>query len=161
MKLSPIKSADDTKTEIGLLPMLNICFLLVLMIMLLLHSLPREGDFAIKAASAAVRSSTDFGQLPTIKIRLRADAQGTLAGISMNQRTIKNLDELAAEIRAIVHDAGGSPEVEFDCDYNLSYDATMRAITAVSGYVADDGRTLVKLVDRIKFAPRRKAGGEK
>ena len=47
-------------------------------------------------------------------------------------------------------------EVELDCDYDLRYEHVISAITAVSGFV-DDGGNVVKLVEKIKFAPPRTA----
>ena len=47
-------------------------------------------------------------------------------------------------------------EVEYDCDYRLRYEYVIDAITAVSGYVAENGRTIEKLIRRIKFAPPKK-----
>jgi biopolymer transport protein ExbD len=99
-------------------------------------------------------------QLPTIKIRLRAGADGSLADIRLNRRPLANLDELRSALRAILlgdddlpAPAGSGPQIELDCDYNLRYAETLRAIAAVCGDRTDDGRT--RLVDRLKFAPRR------
>ena len=55
-------------------------------------------------------------------------------------------------------DAGGpsaSPEVELDCDFDLEFKNVIAAITAISGYVSDDGHSIVTLVEKIKFAPPR------
>ena len=135
-------------------PMVSVAFLLIVFFLLSLRLCPPEGDLAMKA-SVASRPAADSRQLPTVKVRLKADAKGGLASISMNERPLKDLDELRSEIRAIVLAAGGSPDVELDCDYQLGYEHTIKAITSVSGHLAEDGKTPVKLVDRVKFAPRR------
>lgn len=135
-------------------PMVSLAFLLVVFFLLSARLCPPEGDLAMKAGGAS-HPTADFRQLPTVKIRLKADAKGGLASIAMNERPLKSFDELRAEIRAIVRAAGGSPEVELDCDYQLDYEHTMKAVTSVSGYLAEDGKTPVKLVERVKFAPRR------
>ena len=49
-----------------------------------------------------------------------------------------------------------STEIELDCDYNLRFEYTINAITAVSGEVRNG--EIVKLIEKIKFAPPR-AGG--
>ena len=49
-------------------------------------------------------------------------------------------------------------EVELDADYQLKYEYVVNAITSVSGYV--EGNKIVKLVEKIKFAPPREATGE-
>ena len=49
-------------------------------------------------------------------------------------------------------------EVELKCDPNLHYVHVIDAIEAVSGKVKPDGE-IVRLFEKVKFAPRRKAGG--
>ena len=48
--------------------------------------------------------------------------------------------------------------MELDCDYELHYEHVIAAVTAVSGYV-DPNDTVVKLVEKIKFAPPRPKRG--
>lgn len=139
---------------VPMMPMVSVAFLLIGFFLLSLRLCPPEGDLAVKATVAS-RPAADSRQLPTIKIRLQADAKGGLASITMNERPLKDMDELRSEVRAVVGAAGGSPDVELDCDYQLGYEHTMKAITSVSGYPAEDGKTPVKLIDRVKFAPRR------
>ena len=53
-------------------------------------------------------------------------------------------------------------EVEFDCDYHLRYENVIEAITAVSGYVVQEGPDrgqVVKVIEKIKFAPPRRGPG--
>ena len=70
------------------------------------------------------------------------------------------MDSLRNEIIAIIGDDRGpgsiqeTAEVELDCDYGLNYEHVIEAITAVSGYI-DDNDNVVKLVEKIKFAPPR------
>ncbi len=65
------------------------------------------------------------------------------------------------QIRDIVGDDRGpgsvaaSTEVELDCDYKLRFESIIDAITAVSGYVASAGRSIVKLIEKVKFSPPR------
>jgi hypothetical protein len=42
-----------------------------------------------------------------------------------------------------------------DCDGHLRYEHAQQIIAAISACHAADGRTMVPLVDRIKFSPRR------
>jgi hypothetical protein len=46
------------------------------------------------------------------------------------------------------------PEVEIDLDYDLHYKYVVSAITSVTGYKSGDN--VVRLIQRIKFAPVRK-----
>ena len=145
----------EQSVAIPMAPLLSVAFLLIVFFLLSLRLCPPEGDLA-KEAAASSRPVVDARQLPIVKVRLKADERGGLASISMDRRPLKDLEELRTEIREMALAAGGSPEIELDCDYQLGYEHTMRAITSVSGYSAEDGRTPVKLVDRVKFAPRRK-----
>ena len=43
-------------------------------------------------------------------------------------------------------------EIELDCDYHLRYEHVVNAVTAVSGHATESGE-IVKLIERIKFAP--------
>ncbi len=99
----------------------------------------------------------DFHQLPAIQIRLRADAAGRLASIALNGRPVKDVADLRAQIRAFLGPAAADAtvEAELDCDGHLRYEHTQQIITAISACPAADGRTMVPLVDRVKFAPRR------
>ena len=100
----------------------------------------------------------DFHQLPAIHIRLRADAVGQLASIAFNGRPVKDAADLVAQIRAFIGPAAADAtvEAELDCDGHLRYEDTQRTITAISACPAADGRSMVPLVDRVKFSPRKK-----
>jgi hypothetical protein len=50
-------------------------------------------------------------------------------------------------------------EVELDCDYDLHYEHVIQAVTAVSGYLDNNGN-VVKLVEKIKFAPPQTTGAQ-
>jgi hypothetical protein len=95
--------------------------------------------------------------IPPIKVRLKAGAAGELASIGMNQKSLSNFQQLHEEILSLVGSdspaAGEGAEVELDCDYDLRYEHVIEAITAVSGYRDDATGEVVKLVEKIKFAP--------
>ena len=111
-------------------------------------------------ASAAANDAgpADFHQLPAVQIRLRADAAGRLASIAFNGRPVKDAADLRAQIRAFLGPAAADAtvEAELDCDGHLRYEHTQQIITAISACPAADGRTMVPLVDRVKFSPRQK-----
>jgi hypothetical protein len=100
----------------------------------------------------------DFRQLPAVRIGLRADAAGHLAAISFNGRPVRDAADLQSEIRAFLGPAtDATVEAELDCDSKLRYEEMQRTIAAISGYPSADGRTMVPLVDRVKFLARRNA----
>jgi hypothetical protein len=40
--------------------------------------------------------------------------------------------------------------------YNLKFEYIVDALTAISGFVADDHQTIVRMIEKIRFAPPRK-----
>jgi hypothetical protein len=107
------------------------------------------------SAVAGEPGPADFHQLPAIRIRLRADAAGRLASIACNGRPVRDVEDLRAQIRAFAG-PDATVEAELDCDGRLRYEHTQQIISAISACPAADGRTMVPLVDRVKFSPRQK-----
>ena len=115
---------------------------------------PGDGEFAAVALPANGRA--DFHQLPAVRVALRADAAGRLAVILFNGHPLRDAAELRAQIEAFRGPAADATvEAELDCDGNLRYEDTQRTIAAISNCLAADGRTLVPLVDRVKFVSAR------
>ena len=112
------------------------------------------GDASILASDAG---AVDFHQLPAVEIRLRADALGRLASIALNGQSVKDVTDLRTQIQAFRGPAADAVvEAELDCDGTLRYEDTQRIVTAISALPAADDRTMVLLVDRVKFLPRKK-----
>ncbi len=150
------------KVELMMTPMIDIVFQLLVFFIMTFKIVQPEGDFNIKMPIAAPSEGLpDDQQLPPIKVRLAATGDGNLANIRLGQRPLGSFNDLRAQVREIVGDDRGpgsiaeSTEVELDCDFNLHFEYVIDAITAVSGYVADDGQNIVKMVEKIKFAPPR------
>lgn len=121
-----------------------------------------EGDFNIKMPLAAPREGLpDPDRLPPMKLRLMADNTGRLASIRLNERLFDNWAAVRNQIVTILgNDRGPSSrqettELEISCDYNLRYEHVINAITAVSGYVDENG-WLVMLIEKIRFSPPKK-----
>ncbi len=152
----------DDKVEIMMTPMIDIVFQLLIFFIMTFKIVAPEGDFNIKMPLAAPSEGLpDDNQLPPMKVRLRATDSGRLASIQLGQRTLPDFKSLQMQVRDIVGDDRGpgsvaaSTEVELDCDYKLQFESVIDAITAVSGYVASDGQSIIKLIEKIKFsAPR-------
>jgi biopolymer transport protein ExbD len=157
------KSGEAEKLEMNMTPMIDVCFQLIIFFMLSLRLYSPEGDFSIKMPIAAPQQGLpDETQVPPIKIRLQADKHGNLASMQMGQRTLKSFQSLREEIRDVASlDRGPAAtttnaEVELDCDYNLKFEYVVSALTAISGYVADDKQTIMRMIEKIKFAPPRR-----
>ena len=119
-------------------------------------AIPAAPPAAAHSASVADKSP----RRPVIEVRLRADAQGAPAWITVNRRVAKDMADLRLRIRALANKAGASgpsaAEVQFDCDYNLRYEYTLAALAAVSPGPDDDPAASAGLIERVSFAPRRK-----
>lgn len=166
MKVRNVKKQSD-KIELQMTPMIDIVFQLLVFFIMTFKIVAAEGDFNIKMPIGAPREGLpDPNQLPPMKLRLRADSNGELVQMQLNQKGFKREDwgALRGYIIGVLGDDRGpmsiqdSAEVELDCDYNLHYEHVIDAITAVSGY-RDDNDKIVKLVEKIKFSPPKKEPG--
>ena len=162
---------EAEKIQLQMTPMIDIVFQLLVFFIMTFKIVAIEGDFNIKMPLAAPRKGRpDENQLPPIKVRMRAGSGGRLSSLLLNDRSLPGdtidlkFDRLHMEIHQIVGDERGpgsvaeTAEVELDCDYELNYEHVIQAITAVSGYITDND-IIVKLVEKIKFAPPRKPSG--
>jgi biopolymer transport protein ExbD len=150
-----------TKQELEMTSMIDIVFLLLIFFVMTFKIVEMEGDFSVRMPLASNSSgAVDDTELP-LKLRLKADENGRLTSIAMNEVQLgTDFDALRSTVVGLVGgtqpEAGaeGGPEVEIDTDYNLRYEYVINAITAVSGYKV--GNETVKLIEKIKFAkPRR------
>ncbi|HVX63122.1 MAG TPA: biopolymer transporter ExbD [Pirellulales bacterium] len=163
MKIRKSAAAGSDKVEMQMTSMIDVVFQLLTFFVMSFKIATQEGDFNIKMPLAAASASASVDPMPPIKVRLLADAQGALAGIQMGERGLGSFSALNTEIMRLVGPGGGpgpseeeSPyEVEIDADYNLRYENVIAAITAVSGYVDQEGH-VVKLIEKLKFAPPKK-----
>ncbi len=72
---------EPEKLKMNMMPMIDVCFQLIIFFMLSLRLYSPEGDFRIKMPLAAPQQGLpDETQTPPVKIRLTADSQGNLAG---------------------------------------------------------------------------------
>jgi len=155
------QGGSTEKVEMQMTPMIDIVFQLLTFFLMSFKIATVEGDFNIKMPVAAPSAGAVDDTLPPIKVKLSAGGGGTLAGITMNGRPLDGFDRLHSEIISVVgggtgpSSAADKVEVELDCDYNLSYQFVVQAITAVSGRMDEHGN-VVKLVQKIKFAPPKK-----
>ena len=149
------------RISIDMTPMIDVVFQLISFFMFSLKVVAPEGDFDIRMPIAAAAAAVpDDQQVPPVRVKLAAGPDGALESIAMNGTPVADFDELRRRIIGLVgNDTGPNSlaektEVEFDCDYGLTYVNVVRAITAVSGRV-EDGR-VVELIRKIKFTPPKK-----
>ena len=159
MKIRGDRGAE--KNELNMTSMIDIVFLLLVFFVMTFKIVELEGDFSVRMPLAGQSSATmDNTDLP-LKLRMRADAQGRLSAMSLNDLTLgQDMDALRGKVVSMIgpstpdQASEDGPEIEIDADYNLRYEHVINAITAVSGY--KDGDEVVKLIEKITFAkPRR------
>ena len=168
MKFRHSTSGVTDKVELQITPMIDIVFQLLSFFIMSFRLAAQEGDFSIKMPLAApAPGPPSIIALPPVKIRLVSNPQGGLAGVFLNDRSLGSRDPmrvLRSEIVQIIGDDRGpgsiqeAAEVELDCDYRLHYEHVIQAVTAVSGFLTTSG-AVVKLVEKIKFAPPRGSPG--
>jgi biopolymer transport protein ExbD len=161
MRIRHPGSGLEEKIELQMTPMIDIVFQLLIFFILTFKIVTLEGDFNIKMPLAADETAVpDLTPTPPIRVRLTAGPAGGV-GIQMGQRSLPSFTALRSEILAIVGGQVGpdreasDAEVELDVDYDLRYEYVIEAIDAISGYVDPEARRVVRLIDKIKFAPRR------
>ena len=160
------------RVEMVMTPMIDVCFQIIIFFIANMRIIMPEGDFNVTMPAAvprAGRATAPAGggaaagqtelpaELPAIRIHLLADKSGDLAGIQIGERSIGTFKELRSQIRGLCAadhgpaDVAASPEVEIDFDYNLKYQFVMDAVSYVSGYPAEDKRTVVRMIEKIRF----------
>jgi len=165
MRVRNVGGMENDKVEVPMTPMIDIVFQLLVFFIMTFKIVSQEGDFNIKMpVNAPSEGLPPEDQLPPMKVRLLASSNGNLAQIKLNDQNFNvDFNRLHDYIISLIGDDRGpgsvqeTAEVELDCDYNLKYEYVIKAITAVSGYIGADGN-IVKLVEKIKFAPPRKPG---
>ncbi|WP_182868887.1 ExbD/TolR family protein [Rhodopirellula sp. JC639] len=152
---------EHEKNELNMTSMIDIVFLLLVFFVMTFKIVEMEGDFTVRMPLARDSNATpDVTDLP-LKLRLRADNDGKLTSMSLNEINLgTDFTKLRANVIGLVGtdepvEGDDGPEIEIDTDYNLRYAYVIQAITSVSGY-RDDTDQVVKLIEKIKFAkPRR------
>lgn len=157
-------SKSESKIELQMTPMIDIVFNLLVFFIMTFKIVELEGDFDVKMPAASASQGTpDEDILPPMTLRLTSDQGGNLTGIQLNDIGLNSFQELNEQIWSMVGSGGESGalsgvEIELDFDYQLRYEQVVNAITAVSGRVLPDG-TIIKLVEKVRFAPPRVSAG--
>jgi biopolymer transport protein ExbD len=156
------KSGDFERLDMMMTPMIDVCFQMLVFFVMNMRILSPEGNFNIEMPAAAAQAGVpaDDAQIPPVKVRILADKSGNMAGIVMGQRKLGSFHDLRQEMKQICGldrgpaAAAETPEVDFECDYGLKYQYVVEAVTAVTGYVSNDDRTIVRMIEKIRFVPQ-------
>lgn len=152
---------EEDKIDLQMTPMIDIVFQLLTFFVMTFKVVVPEGDFNIKMPLAAPSSGPPDESLSLqVKLRLTSGGDGTLSGIQMNDTNVGGINDLRGRILGLVgtetgpNSVAAGTEIEIDADYDLKYEYVIAVITQVTGYM--DGDKVVKLIEKIKFAPQRK-----
>ncbi len=162
-----IRNRNDAgeKIETQMAPMIDVVFQLLIFFMLTLKIIEPEGSFDINMPlGKPQQSSVTNADLPPLRVRLIAGANGQLADLQFNQQSLGNgpgafaalndqILKTVNSLKAIGPDNLDKQEVEIDPDFNLNYRYIISAISNCSGKMVD-GR-MIRYISRIKFAPIR------
>ncbi len=159
MRIRTHKSED---IKLNMTSMIDIVFQLLVFFVMTFKIVEMEGDFNIKMPLAAEETTAIEDVLPNlITVKLKVGAEGNIAGIEVDNGfesdsffeadMFTRLTEFVERSLSAEGDPSTAepPEVEFDIDYDLKYEYTVRAIEAVSGKIVDG--QVKKLVEKIKF----------
>jgi biopolymer transport protein ExbD len=154
------------KIEANMSAMIDVVFQLLIFFMLTLRVADPEGDFSINMPAQGAPSTPSDTQLPDIKVKLRANPDGTLAGLFLGGRNLGNgvqsFVQLNSEILKLIGKPGNEMakemEVEIDADYHLHFRHVINAVGACTGRMDKKAKKVVKYIEKIKFKPPKKPG---
>ena len=152
------RSSDQQQPGLKPTAMIDVVFLLLIFFVMTFRIIVPEGDFNMKMPVANPGGpGAPTPQLPPIIVRLTADDEGSLTEIQLNDlRLGTSFDALRSRLISIVGFQRGPgsvadlAEVQIDSDYGLRYEYTVAALSAVTGYRADDG-SIIPLVEKVKL----------
>lgn len=153
---------EQEKLETNMSAMIDVVFQLLIFFMLTLKLIEPEGDFNINmpAMGQAPQDSSEPPPLDT-KVKLRANADGTLAGVFLGSRPLGNDSDAFKRLNIEILRLIGSPDnplaedmaVEIDADYNLHFRHVISAVGACTGRLDPRTQRVVKYIKNIKFKP--------
>jgi len=157
MKIRNTEHREQVTLQIT--PMIDIVFQLLIFFIFTFKIVLPEGDFNIRMPSPSVSQATVPSETPLLKVVLRAAPNRELARLQLGDQVFEGTQpflDLHKHIRSMIGDSGGpgtvEQEVEIDADYDLKYRYVMDAITAITGYMDEEGKKH-SLVEKVRFAP--------
>jgi len=136
------------KPKINMTPMVDVVFLLLIFFVLPFRIIIPEGDFNVRMSPMGQARAFEI-DTDSVQVRLLADDNGSLAAIQLNGEGVENFDLLRHHVSAISL-TRPDLEVELFLDEHLRYEYTIRAFTAVSGEMLEDGQVRT-ISERITF----------
>ena len=164
MKISGALNNENEDIKLNMTAMIDVVFQLLVFFIMTFKIVALEGDFNVKMplASDVPEQSIDEPLQTLISVTLNSGDDGNIAGIEVDdgleslslsgQGMFGELTNFVETVLANNADPSTAEdiEVEFDIDYALKYQYTVRAIGSVSGKVLPDG-SVKTLIEKIKF----------
>ncbi len=164
MKIVGALQEENEDIKLNMTAMIDVVFQLLIFFIMTFKIVALEGDFNVKMPLASAEPPTDTIENPTtvITVKMSAGEDGIIAAIDVDDGLetqsltgVTMFSELTNFVESVLsNNADPSTaediEVEFDIDYALKYQYTVKAIGAVSGKVLPD-ETVKTLVEKIKF----------
>jgi biopolymer transport protein ExbD len=126
------RSTGGPRVEMNMTPMIDVVFQLLTFFLVSFKIVQSEGDLAVKMPAGYVDGPVDSSFDVPIDVRLKAGANGELAGIGVQSGELANMHALRDYVSAASAGTGG-PKINLICDDGLHYAHVMAALTAVSG----------------------------
>lgn len=161
----PRPRPEPEKLETNMSAMIDVVFQLLIFFMLTLKLIEPEGDFNINMPAMG-QPTTPSDEPPPLdtKVKLRANPDGTLAGVYLGSRPLGNDADAFRRLNIEILRLIGSPDnplaedmaVEIDADYNLHFQHVISAVGACTGRLDPRTQRVVKYIKNIKFKPPQK-----
>jgi biopolymer transport protein ExbD len=160
------KQSGDDGSAMNMSAMIDVVFQLLIFFMLTLKIVEPEGDFNVNMPAQGQPKDDSVVPPLDIKVKLRANPDGTLAGVYMGQRALgvgpAAFQTLNIEILKIIGSPGNDltkdTQVEIDADYNLHFHNVINAVGACTGTLDKRTGAVIKYIEKIKFAPPKSPG---
>src|ERR1700712_3328931 len=143
-----LKKRKQDEVELQVTPMLDMAFQLLTFFILTYRSAPIEGQFAMNLLPAAPAIKMDAAappdataknddvpaQLKTMTTQLRANPDGTLGKVTLEELEVDGMEQLKAKLKEILEPAKELPfeQALIQADPNLKYEELMKVIDVFS-----------------------------
>lgn len=152
------------KVSLDMTPMIDCVFQLLVFFIMSLKIVTPEGDFNVSMPQQAPAEGNPEEEKLRVVIKLEMDGNGNLSNIIHNGQSY-GTNWLAVQndlVQFVGDDTGpdskrANTEVEIDAPYNLQYTHIIHGLNYITGQ--QQGETVVKLIENVKFKPQPKPAG--
>ncbi|MEX2187220.1 MAG: biopolymer transporter ExbD [Pirellulales bacterium] len=156
MRLKSIASPKPNHRESAMTPMIDVVFQLLAFFILTFRVVVPEGDFGVSMPAVSSDENAELRPEETLHVHLVADAEGRLADVRVNHRSLGPDVQALHRIVMLVADVDGPSNLRADIDARLRFDPqlhyehAMAALAAISAYRDANGNSAV-LIEHVRF----------